>query len=88
MSSYPFKSGVPVLNNTLYSFPDHFFLRSTDKAASDEKIRRLKRKLPIGVKMRIHEVGFRPDHPVPVAMYFCEVFLIGRRREWKDAKIV
>ncbi len=88
MSSLPFKLGVPVIKNLLYSFPDHFVLKSDSKEESDRKLWNLKRKLPAGATVTVKEIGFRPDHPVPVAKYFCEVIIRGRRKEWKGAKFV
>lgn len=88
MSSYPFKSGLPIINNPLYSFPNHFILRSQDERTSMEKLKRLEAKLPAGAEMQSIRIGFRPDHPAPVAAFFTEVIIKGNTEGGRSAVFV
>jgi len=84
MSSAPFQTDLPVIDRLRYGYPDRFILRSKSKEEAERKIRELVEREPRGEDIRVYYYGFRPDHPVPVAMYFLEVE-IKRDKERKNA---
>ena len=73
MSSAPFKNGLQIIDKTRFGYPDHFILRSKSQEDAEKKIRDVVEREPHGADIRVTYYGFRPDHPVPTAMYFCEI---------------
>ena len=87
MSSEPFKIGLPIIDKLRYGYPDEFILRAKSREDAEKKIRDLVTREPIGADIRVWHFGFRPDKPVPVAMYFCEIIIkrdiLRPQRGWR-----
>lgn len=75
MSSLPFKLGLPVLD-IIPPEDGYYVLRSTDPEHRARKLARLQRSLSEKDLITFWDLGFRPDHPCPVAMFFTEVHII------------
>ena len=75
MSSAPFSLGLPVVDQVPLS-TGSLVLRSKSKEAEDIKLHRLRGMLTEDDLILVHTIGYRPDHPVPVAMWFSEVKVV------------
>lgn len=83
MSSSPFKTGLQIIDKPRFGYPDHFILRSKSREDAEKKIRDVVEREPHGEDIHVTYYGFRPDQPVPTAMYFCEIE-IKREHERKE----
>lgn len=72
MSSLPFKLGLPVLD-IIPPEDGVYILRSTDPEHRARKLARLQRSLSEKDLITFWDLGFKPDHPCPVSMFFTEV---------------
>lgn len=83
MSSAPFKTGLRIIDRPRFGYPDHFILRSKSREDAEKKIRDIVELEPDGEgDIRVIYYGHRPDHPVPVSMYFCEIRIIRTKRNY------
>ena len=83
MSSMPFCLGVPVVDK-LMPRDGTVVLRAKNQEHARREIGRLLSILTTKDVVKVHPIGLRPDHPIPVAMYFEEVRVeIGKAEEWQ-----
>jgi hypothetical protein len=73
MSSSVFCLGIPVIDKLRGGYPDHFVLKAKNKEEAEKKIGRIIDDMPGTDHVKVHHIGMRPDKPVPVAMWFCEI---------------
>ena len=77
MSSKPFKMGLKIIDKPWQGYPSHFILRAASKEDAERKIREITVREPRSAEIHVEHMGFRPDRPVPVAKYFCEITIKG-----------
>lgn len=85
MSSKPFKMGLKIIDKPWMGYPRHFILRAVSKEDAERKIREITAREPRSAEIHVEHMGFRPDRPVPVARYFCEINITGNdggKRGW------
>lgn len=75
MSSAPFKTGLQIVDKPWNGYCSHFILRSKSVADYQRKIDYLRSRIPDCTVLRVIEYGFRPDHPIPIAMHFSEIII-------------
>ena len=73
MSSAPFKTGLPVIDKPRFGFPEMFILRAKSREDAEKKIKEVAALESMPAEIRVYHYGFRPNYPVPTAMYFCWV---------------
>ena len=73
MSSSVFCLGIPVIDKLRGGYPDHFVLKARSKEDAENKIGRIIDDMPGTDHVKVYHIGMRPDKPIPVAMYFCEI---------------
>lgn len=73
MSSSVFCLGIPVIDKLRGGYPDHFVLKSKNKEEAEKKIGRIIDDMPGTDHVKVYHIGMRPDKPIPVATYFCEI---------------
>ena len=80
--STPFCIGLPVVD-TLDVTSRNVVLRCNDADGLIGMIRHLQRLLSKNDMIKVYEIGYRPDKPIPRAKYFAEVHVsIGNAEEW------
>ena len=73
MSSSVFCLGIPVIDKLRGGYPDHFVLKAKNKEEAEKKIGRIIDDIPGTDHVKVYHIGMRPDKPIPVATYFCEI---------------
>ncbi len=73
MSSSVFCLGIPVIDKLRGGYPDHFVLKAKNKEEAEKKIGRIIDDMPGTDHVKVYHIGMRPDKPIPVATYFCEI---------------
>lgn len=74
MSSAPYRTGLTVYDNVHKDTDkNHYILKAKSKKRMDKMIDRLVRYTPVENIIAVYDIGYRPDKPVPVAMYFAEI---------------
>lgn len=74
MSSAPYRTGLAVYDNLPKDHDSkHYILKARSKKRMDKLIDRLVRYTPVENIIAVYDMGYRPDNPVPVAMYFVEI---------------
>jgi len=73
MSSSVFCLGIPVIDKLRGGYPDHFVLKAKNKEDAEKKIGRIIDDMPGTDSVKVYHIGMRPDKPIPVATYFCEI---------------
>ena len=72
MSSGPFSLGLPVTDR-LPAMSGEWVLRSDSREQMLRKIRRMQEMLTPRDLIMVHDIGYRPDKPVPLRKFFAEV---------------
>lgn len=86
MSSAPFQLGLEVVNR-LPIENCWVVLRTKDRAAMIREIARVREHTTVRDEILVHELGYRPDHPVPCAMWFAEVKIKMDRKPGEEPVI-
>lgn len=71
--SLPFELGIPVLDDPDVMAPDNFILRARTEADCWKKLEKFLSYFEPTTRIKFYRIGFRPDHPIPTAMYFYEI---------------
>ena len=83
MSSMPYQLDMPVYENWRYAMGcERFILCGRNEEHVDRMIMRLIETIPETQVLRVHPIGFRPAHPVPVGRYFAECHVEEDKQPW------
>lgn len=77
MSSKPFKMGLKIIDKPWMGYPRHFILRAVSREDAEKKINQIIVREPLNAQIVVEHMGFRPDRPVSIARYFCEITITG-----------
>lgn len=82
MSSTPFCLGIPVVDHLLPK-DGSVILRTANKEEVQLELNKLQKTLTTKDLIKVHPIGYRPDHPVPISKYFIEVSVqLGEAETW------
>ena len=74
MSSTPFCLGVPVVDR-LPLTEGCYVLRADTSEQLFKRVRRYQQMITPEDEILVREIGYRPDHPVPLRKFFAEVIV-------------
>ena len=78
MSSSVYSMGMPVYQTPTYALGcELFILEGRSKEQVMKKLKYILKKTSASKSIAVHDIGYRPGKPVPIARYFVECHLLS-----------